>query len=341
MATGSTTRSRPVVALLGSPEAPPPVHLAELEDIADIRHTTADELGTVLPGADALVVWDFFSRALHDNWRAADSLRWVHVCAAGVDSLLFDELVASDVVVTNAHGVFDRPIAEFVLASILARDKRLHESMALQSQRVWKWRETRSTTGTSALVIGTGGIGREIARLLSAVGIQVTGAGRRARDHDPDFGVVRETAGLSEFVGDFDTVIAIAPLTAETEHMIGADVLAAMRADAHFINVGRGALVDEPALIEALQAGRIGAASLDVVATEPLPADSPLWAMDNVAISAHLSGDVVGWRDVLSAQLLDNLRRYADAGPGDLERHLVNVVDKARGYVVRRDPRPA
>lgn len=143
-----------------------------------------------------LVVWDFFSRALRDNWAQADALRWVHVCAAGVDSLLFDELTDSDVVVTNAHGVFDRPIAEFVLASILARDKLLHESMRLQARREWRWRETRSTTGTSALVIGTGGIGREIARLLRAVGIEVTGAGRRARDHDPDFGVVHETARL-------------------------------------------------------------------------------------------------------------------------------------------------
>ncbi|WCB36851.1 D-2-hydroxyacid dehydrogenase [Gordonia polyisoprenivorans] len=337
MATGDT-EVRPVLALLGSPDVPPPTDLAALEAIADIRHTTADELGSALPGADVLVVWDFFSRALRDNWAQADALRWVHVCAAGVDSLLFDELTDSDVVVTNAHGVFDRPIAEFVLASILARDKLLHESMRLQARREWRWRETRSTTGTSALVIGTGGIGREIARLLRAVGIEVTGAGRRARDHDPDFGVVHETAQLAEYVGGFDTVVAIAPLTAATRAMIDAEVLAAMRADAHLINVGRGDLVDEPALIEALQTGEIGAASLDVFVTEPLPADNPLWGMDNVAISAHLSGDVVGWREVLSAQILDNLRRYVGAGDDDLETHLDNVVDKVRGYVVRRDP---
>lgn len=329
--------SRPVVALLGAPGTPPPANLADLEALADIRHTTADHLGEALTGADVLVVWDFFSEALRANWAAADALRWVHVCAAGVDSLLFDELIGSDVVVTNAHGTFDRPIAEFVLASILARDKLLHESMAFQRRHEWRWRETRSTTGTSALVIGTGGIGREIARLLRAVGIEVTGAGRRVRTDDPDFGDVIDSADLGAHVGRFDTIVAIAPLTPATEGLIDADVLAAMRPDAHLINVGRGALVDQPALIEALRAGRPGAASLDVVADEPLPADSPLWDLPGVAISAHMSGDVIGWRDVLAAQVLDNLRKYVDAGGGDLPSRLVNVVDKRRGYVVQRD----
>ncbi|MGV9669558.1 MULTISPECIES: D-2-hydroxyacid dehydrogenase [unclassified Gordonia (in: high G+C Gram-positive bacteria)] len=328
----------PVVVLLGSPDAPPPPNLAELEKLADIRHATADDLGAVLPGADALVLWDYFSRALRENWAAADSLRWIHVCAAGVDSLLFDDLVAADVVVTNAHGAFDRPIAEFVLASILARDKRLHESKQLQREHRWQHRETLMAAGRSALVIGTGGIGREIARLLRAFGIEVTGAGRRARTGDPDFGEVRESAQLTDYVGDFDTVVVIAPFTAETENMIDAEVLAAMRTDAHLVNVGRGALVDEAALIEALRTGQIGAASLDVFVTEPLPADSPLWDMDNVSISAHMSGDVAGWRDVIAAQILDNLRRYADDPDAQLSATLNNVVDKVRGYVVPGGP---
>ncbi|MCK8615523.1 D-2-hydroxyacid dehydrogenase [Gordonia sp. C13] len=332
------TPHAPVVALLISPDDPPPGNLAEIEELATVRLCTAGDLGSALPGADVLVLWDFFSRGLADHWgEATASLRWVHVCAAGVDSLLFDELKASDVVVTNAHGVFDRPIAEFVLASILARDKRLHESMALQRDRVWKHRETVGTSRSSALVIGTGGIGRATAQLLRAVGMHVVGGGRTARESDPDFGRVIATADLADHVGHFDNVVTIAPLTPQTAGMIDADVLAAMKPGAHLINVGRGELVDEPALIDALRSGHLGAASLDVFATEPLPADSELWDLPGVAISAHMSGDALGWREALSEQVLENLRRYVgldDAADGGvLAETLVNVVDKERGYI--------
>ncbi|MBD0863475.1 D-2-hydroxyacid dehydrogenase [Gordonia sp. zg691] len=324
----------PVIALLSAPDVAPPPNLAEIEELATVRHCTADDLGEVLPGADVLVLWDFFSRALRDNWGpATSSLRWVHVCAAGVDSLLFDELTASDVVVTNAHGVFDRPIAEFVLASIFARDKRLHESMALQRDHVWKHRETVATHRTSALVIGTGGIGRACAKMLRAVGISVVGAGRTARETDPDFGHVIATTELTGHIGDFDNVVTIAPLTAQTSGMIDARMLAAMKPGAHLINVGRGELVDDAALADSLRSGHLGAASLDVFATEPLPAESELWDLPGVAISAHMSGDAHGWRDALADQALENLRRYVAAGAEPLAEVLVNVVDKERGYI--------
>lgn len=323
--------SRPVTVILGADGVPDPGDLAEIERLADVRHATAASLADALPGAEILLVWDFFSRALKDNWGpATESLRWVHVCAAGVDSLLFDELRRSEVVVTNAAGVFDQPIAEFVLASILARDKQLHTSRRLQAQGVWRHREPVRTAGTSALVIGTGGIGRATARLLRAVGMRVCGVGRVAIDDDPDFGVVRASEELATYVGGFDNVVVIAPLTPQTERMIDAQVLAAMRPGAHLINVARGALVDEPALVESLRTGPIGMASLDVFATEPLPADSPLWAMDSAVISPHMSGDTRGWRDELAAQFLDNLRRYVDSPAADLQ----NVVDKEKGYVV-------
>ncbi|MXP19824.1 D-2-hydroxyacid dehydrogenase [Gordonia sp. HNM0687] len=325
---------RPIIAILGADGVPDPTNLDEISDLATIRPCTAQTLPTALTGADVLLVWDFFSRALKDNWGPATAdLRWVHVCAAGVDSLLFDDLRSSPIVVTNAAGVFDRPIAEFVLASVLAQHKQLHVSRRLQDQRVWQHRETTRTEGTSALVIGTGGIGRATARLLRAVGVEVTGAGRTARADDPDFGTVVPTVDLAAHVGDFDTVVAIAPLTSQTERMIDATVLRAMRPDAHLVNVGRGQLVDEPALIAALQQGEIGAASLDVFTDEPLDPSSPFWAMDNVAISAHMSGDVVGWRDVLADQFLTNLRRYLET-EGHLADTLGNVVDKDRGYVV-------
>jgi phosphoglycerate dehydrogenase-like enzyme len=320
--------ARPVrLTVLTRDDLDPPHNLDDIAELADVHLTTAASLADDLRGSDVLLLWDYFSSALRDAWSGADSLRWVHVCAAGVDAMLFDELRDSDVTVTNARGVFDGPIAEFVLASILARDKQLHLSRALQRDHDWRWRETRRTAGSTALVIGTGGIGRATARLLRAAGMQVTGAGRTARDGDPDFGTVIATDDLVEHVGDADNVVLIAPLTDQTAGLVDARILAAMKPSAHLVNVGRGALVVEDDLVAALRDGTIAAASLDVVATEPLPADSPLWDMENVAISPHMSGDVVGWRDELADQFLARLRAHV-AG-----EELAGAVDKQRGYV--------
>ncbi|PVY29038.1 D-2-hydroxyacid dehydrogenase [Williamsia muralis] len=327
----ATPNTPPVVALLGREGLAPPSNLEQIRNIATVRECTTADLGEALDGADVLLLWDFFSAALRDNWSAADDLRWVHVCAAGVDAMLFDDVRRSDVTVTNAHGVFDGPIAEFVLGSILAEDKQLHLSKTLQREKRWIRRDTTRTAGRSVLVIGTGGIGRATARLLRAAGLQVSGAGRTERAHDPDFGVVRATADLASYVGDFDVVVAIAPLTAQTARMIDAAVLASMKPTAHLVNVGRGELVDETALIDALRTGSIGAASLDVFETEPLPAENPLWEMENVHLSAHMSGDVVGWGDELAGQFLRNLQHYIAGEP------LMNVVDKQAGYVRARE----
>lgn len=325
-----TPHTKPVVVILGRDGLDGPANLARIREVADVRLCTTADLGDALStdgGADVLMLWDYFSAALRDNWDHAAALRWVHVCAAGVDAMMFDDLRSSDLTITNAHGVFDGPIAEFVLGSIIAQDKQFHLSKKYQQIKHWERRDTIRTAGSTALVIGTGGIGRAVARLLRAVGLQVTGAGRTARTDDPDFGTVLRTDELAAYAGDFDNVVTIAPLTAQTERMIDAGVLAAMKPTAHLINVGRGQLVDEPALIEALRGGQIAAASLDVFETEPLPADNPLWDMDNVHVSAHMSGDVVGWRDELADLFLKNLQRYAAEEP------LANEVDKEAGYV--------
>lgn len=325
-----TPQTKPVVAILGRDGLDEPANLARIREVADVRLCTTADLGDALSadgGADVLMLWDYFSAALRDNWDHTTALRWVHVCAAGVDAMMFDELRSSDLTITNAHGVFDGPIAEFVLGSIIAQDKQFHLSKRYQQIKHWERRDTIRTAGSTALVIGTGGIGRAVARLLSAVGVRVTGAGRTARTDDPDFGTVLRTDELVTYAGDFDNIVTIAPLTAQTERMIDADVMAAMKPTAHLINVGRGQLVDESALIEALRDGQIAAASLDVFETEPLPADNPLWNMDNVHVSAHMSGDVVGWRDELADLFLKNLQRYAAGEP------LANEVDKVAGYV--------
>ena len=175
-------------------------------------------------------------------------------------------------------------------------------------------------------MIGAGGIGREIGRLAQAVGMEVTVAARSARADD-EFGHIVGMDELDAALPAADAVALCAPLTPETDGMIDARRVGLLREDTWFINVGRGQLVDEPALAEGLRHGRIGAAALDVFAAEPLPESSPLWELPNVLITPHMSGDLVGWRDALGAVFADNLRRWLAGAP------LRNVVDKQRGYV--------
>ncbi|TLP97447.1 D-2-hydroxyacid dehydrogenase [Nesterenkonia salmonea] len=325
------SESRPVITVLRPSDPDSPAHeppgLEQISDRADIRLTDADHIVEDIAGSDALFLWDFFSGALQKAWPSADRLKWIHVAAAGVDKLLFDELNDSDVMVTNAQGIFDRPIAEWVLGAVLAEAKDFAGNYRLKTTKTWDHRETKRVQGSRAMVIGTGAIGREIARLLSAVGIEVTGAGRTERENDEDFGVVVPSETLEEHIGDYDIIVNAAPLTPATTGLIGATTLAAMKPGAHLINIGRGASVDQQALVAALHDGPLGFASLDVFDEEPLPQDSDLWGLENVMIAAHMSGDVHGWRDSLAELFIDNAQRWLDG------KDLVNVVDKDKGYV--------
>jgi phosphoglycerate dehydrogenase-like enzyme len=294
---------------------------------SEVRYARQAEFGDALRGTDVLLMWDCFSPALQQSWHCADALAWVHVTAAGVDRLLFDELRASNVIVTNSRGVFDRPIAEFVLACILAFAKDMSRSWELQQERRWSHRVTERVDGSTALIVGTGAIGREIARLLRAVGTTVVGAGRSRRDDDPDFGTVHDSSRLPELVSNVDYLINAAPLTGSTRGLIGDDVFAVLKPSARLINVGRGETVDTDALVAALRSGRLAGAALDVFEQEPLPADHPLWSFPQVLISPHMSGDAAGWKDVLADVFVKNLQRYVTGAP------LANVVDKDLGFV--------
>lgn len=313
-----------VIAVLHAEHRP---SLGPLESVADLRFATAETFGDAIDGADAVLIWDFFSGALQTVWPRATKLRWVHAASAGVDTLLFDELIESDVQVTNSRGIFDRPIAEFVLGSILTFAKDSVRSLRLQADRTWEHRQTEQIGGTRALVVGTGSIGRETARMLTAVGMHVEGVGRTARTGDPDFGTVHASADLKDVVGEFDYLVLLAPLTDQTRDLVDRSVLAAMRPTARLINVGRGELVVTDDLVEALRTGAIAGAALDVFDTEPLPSEHPLWAMDQVLITPHMSGDADGWRERLADLFMDNAFRFLDGKP------LRNTVDKKRGYV--------
>lgn len=325
-----TDSSRPTVLVLcgdGSDAIPRP-HLAAVAAHAEVLFIRADELPGRLDDADALFLWDFFSPALSTAWTAPERLRWVHVASAGVDSLLFPELVQSDVVVTNSRGVFERPIAEYVLACVLAFAKDLPRTLELQRRASWCHRETRTIHGQRVLVVGTGAIGRAIGRLLRATGMDVVGLGRTARGGGVDFASIRAADELHDVLPDVDYVVIAAPLTDATRGMFDAAAFAAMKPTARLINVGRGPIVDETALADALRDGRLAGAALDVFEVEPLPETSPLWAdVPGVIISPHMSGDAVGWLDRLATLFETNFARWNAGDP------LLNVVDKRLGFV--------
>ncbi|AKZ55921.1 NAD-binding protein [Streptomyces ambofaciens ATCC 23877] len=303
-------------------DAEPLPRLGRLTGRARIEHTDEATLAERLPHADVLLVWDFTSHAVRGAWPGdGPRPRWVHTASAGVDHLMCPELAASDTVVTNARGVFDQPIAEYVAALVLAMAKDLPTTLRLQGERTWRHRESLRVAGTRACVVGSGPIGRAIARTLEALGVTTALVGRTARTgvHGPQ--------DLDRLLARADWVVAAAPLTDDTRGMFDARRFGVMQPSARFVNVGRGQLVVEDDLAAALTGRRIAGAALDVLSHEPLPADSPLWRVPDLIVSPHMSGDTVGWRDALGAQFVEMFESWAAGGP------LANVVDKKRGYV--------
>ncbi|MGW7627677.1 D-2-hydroxyacid dehydrogenase [Streptomyces griseoincarnatus] len=303
-------------------DAEPLPRLGRLAGRVRIEHADESTLAERLPHADVLLVWDFTSHAVRRAWPGEGPRpRWVHTASAGVDHLLCPELAASDTVVTNARGVFDGPIAEYVAGLVLAFAKDLPRTLRVQRERTWLHRETRRVAGTRACVVGSGPIGRAVAGTLEALGVRTALVGRAARDgvHGPE--------DLDRLLARADWVVAAAPLTEETRGMFDARRFGLMQPSAHFVNVGRGELVVEDALVRAVRDRWIAGAALDVFAAEPLADDSPLWELEGVVVSPHMSGDTVGWRDELAAQFVELYELWEAGGP------LGNVVDKRRGYV--------
>ncbi|MFJ9902680.1 D-2-hydroxyacid dehydrogenase [Streptomyces sp. NPDC101152] len=306
-------------------DAEPLPRLGRLTGRARVEHTDEAGLAERLPSADVLLVWDFASRAVPSAWPGEGPRpRWVHTASAGVDHLMCPELAASDTVVTNARGVFDQPIAEYVAALVLAMAKDLPRTLELQRERTWRHRESQRVAGTRACVVGSGPIGRTIARTLKALDINTALVGRTPRTgvHGPD--------DLDRLISRADWVIAAAPLTEQTRGMFDARRFDVMQPSARFINIGRGGLVVEQDLADALAKRWIAGAALDVFEHEPLTPYSPLWRVPGLIVSPHMSGDTVGWRDELGAQFVELYERWAAGRP------LLNVVDKQRGYVPGR-----
>ena len=280
--------------------------------IAHVEVRSADELSRHLPGADVLVVSMLWKNELAG---IASKLEFIQSISAGTDQ--YDKALLRDkgIRLASAAGVNARAVAEHAMALILALYRRLPE--ARDNQHAKRWRGMISEiaaredqlTGKTLLVVGLGRIGAQLARLAKAFDMRVV-----ATKRDPSTGAAGADAvygneRLRELMAAADIVAVACPLTPETENLIGAAALAAMKPTAYLVNVARGRIVDEPALIAALQAKRIAGAGLDVTREEPLPASSPLWTMPNVLITPHTAGETQRYEDAVIDILLENLDR--------------------------------
>ncbi|WP_372958428.1 D-2-hydroxyacid dehydrogenase [Marinobacter sp.] len=318
---------KPVITVLTAPGEPEPPGIDAVRARGEVRLAWDEEtLREALPGSRVMMVTDFRTEALEAAWPTADKLEWIHATSAGVDALMFPALIDSDVTVTNARGIFDRSIAEYVLCTMLMFAKDFPRSMRLQAGHKWKHRDTERAEGREVLIVGAGSIGRQIARLARAVGMNPHGVARRARSGDDDFVAVHANEQLFDQLAVADFVVIAAPLTPQTEGLFDQKAFAAMKKEARLINIGRGPIVNTKDLIDALNKGEIAGAALDVFEEEPLPEDHPLWEMGNVILTPHMSGDFIGWRRALTDQFLENFDRWHK---GD---ELFNHVDKKLGY---------
>lgn len=244
---------------------------------------------------------------LHRVLAAAPMLRWQHSPSAGVNHILTPTFLDRDIILTNSAGVYAIPIAEFVLAFILNHAKQLSSLRSLQAQRQWNWEvQVQELTGAKLLIIGAGSIGQAIGIRASAFGMRVWGS-RRSPQPLPGFERVVGADEWRSLLPEADYVVIATPLTPDTKGMIDAAVLRSMQASAYLINIARGAIVDEAALLMALKEGWIAGAGLDTFSTEPLPADSPFWSLPNVLVTPHCSASSPQTIPRIVDLFLDNL----------------------------------
>ncbi|MGH0033900.1 MAG: D-2-hydroxyacid dehydrogenase [Myxococcota bacterium] len=236
------------------------------------------------------------------------TLRWVQSPGAGVDHPIWAQLLGRGVRVSSAAGIHAEPIAQYIFTYVLHWERNVARHQAQQASRTWQAIRSDDLTRRTLGIVGMGGIGAAAARIAKAFGMRVV-ATRRSPVHDPNVDLLVPPERLHELLGEAHYVVLCLPLTPETRHRIGAAELAAMRSDAVLINVARGGVVDEAALIDSLREGRIRGASLDVVEAEPLPADSPLWTLPNCVLTPHDAGSSPRADERLAALFLENLER--------------------------------
>jgi D-2-hydroxyacid dehydrogenase (NADP+) len=279
--------------------------------------------------ADIAIAWSLRGEQV----QCARKLRWIHSTATAVHALISPELQASDIVVTNARSVHGPVVAEHTLALAYALARRLPQAVRYQQRKHWAQQDIgngrlrpRELSGATMTIVGLGGIGRPLAKLARCVGMRVLAVREHPEQACEDVDGMYGLEQIDEALGEAEFVVLAVPVTSRTHHLMNGHRLAQMKEGAYLINVGRGVLIDEPALVEALRRNSIAGAALDVTTVEPLPGDSPLWEMENVLLTPHIAGLTDRMWERHYAAFTENLRRFLKNEP------LLWVVDKQAGY---------
>jgi len=299
----------------------PQINVVNLPDYKRVDEEIVD--------AEIVVAWSIRPEQI----AAAKRLRWIHSPAAAVHQLIFPELVNSDIILTNAREVHGPVVAEHVIALIFALAKKIPGSVRLQQKHVWGqqilWDEVprvREVAGATLGMVGLGSIGRPVVKSAKALGMKVLAVREHPEKGSEGADAIFGPPRVDEVFCQADYIVLAVPVTASTKALANAERLTLMKPDACLINVGRGQLVDEPALAAALREKKIGAAALDVFPKEPLAADSPLWDVPNLLITPHTAALTGKLWERHYGLFSENLRRYLSGQP------LLAVVDKRKGY---------
>ena len=317
------------VIVLGGAQEPALNRLSELgPGVKLIRADKASELGPDLAEARVLFQWAGNRDELKRVMAGAPRLEWIHGRYAGLDAILFPELIESPIPLTNGRGSFSQSLGEWVICGALYFAKDLPRMLRAKAERRWIAFDVLELSTQTLGIVGHGDIGRAIARRAKAMGMKVLALRRdiSARPGDEDIDQLYPNAELHKMLPLCDYVVAAAPLTPQTRHMIGAPEFALMKPSAIVMNVGRGPVIDEAAIVTALRTKQIRGAALDVFEVEPLPAESPLWGMENVLISFHTADHTKDWLDDAVTLFIEQFDRWRNGKP------LKNVADKHAGY---------
>jgi phosphoglycerate dehydrogenase-like enzyme len=318
------------ILVLGEPDAPQAAMLETLRPEAAIFvGNSATAFRQAVVDADVLFNWSASPVLFREVFRMCPRLRWVHSMSAGLDKSLFPELIESPVVLTNGSGVFSSSLGEFALTAILYFAKDFRRLIRNQMAGVWKPFDVLPVAGYTVGIIGYGDIGRAVATRARAMGMKVLAVKRHVSPEGQGDALVDEVFGPDrriEMLARCDYVVVTAPLTAETNGMIGEAEFGAMKPGAIVINVGRGPVINERALVKALAEGRIKGAALDVFDEEPLPKGHPFYKMENVLLSPHCADHTPEWRNDAMRFFIVQYERFRIGEP------LLNVVDKKLGY---------
>lgn len=307
-------------------------HLAVLEKLPDSTNITVglqpEAFVSAAAEADVILNGMGAGGTLKEIWNSAKRVQWVHSLSAGIENTVFPELIESPVPMTNARGVFKRSLGEFAIASVLFFAKDLRRMVRNQAAGIWEQFDIEEIHGRTMGIVGYGEIGRAAAERGKALGMKIVALRRRPElsAKDPIVEKFYSIEQRAEMMAVSDYVVAAAPLTEETRGIIGEKELSAMKSSAVIINVGRGPVISEPALIRILRENRIRGAALDVFDQEPLPEGHPFWKLENVLLSPHCADHTATWLEEAMELFVTNFERFMKGEP------LENVVDKRAGY---------